>query len=179
MAGVNVSCPVCGSAYPLEAGLNDADARRFAALMGELQPPVARLMMRYLELFKPQKQGLRWSRRLSIAGEIVPAINAAQVTRDGVTHAAPQELWVAGLDKVLAKTDLVLPLSGNGLLLKIVAGLAAAGEVRGERDAEVRMSHRHHRQSTGGPVPVADVAKSRSKPPKGWKDQLKGDKENA
>lgn len=179
MAAMHVSCPACGAAYPLEAGLNDADARRFAALMGELQPAVARLMIRYLELFKPKKQGLRWSRRLSVAQEIVPAINAAQVSHDGIAYAAPQELWVSGFEKVLAKTDLILPLAGNGLLIKIVAGLASAGAAKAERAAEERTQQRarHHGD---GPVSVGEITKPRSKPPAGWKDQaLKGDTHDA
>jgi hypothetical protein len=103
---MKVVCPCCGVDFPIDAGLNDADARRFAALMGELQPAVARLMPAYLRLHKPLKQGLRWSRMVSLLNDLAAEIKAAQVTHGGITYAAPADLWSACIEKVLAMPNL-------------------------------------------------------------------------
>ena len=38
---MDISCPCCGVKFPIVAGLNDTDGRRFAALMGRIPPDLA------------------------------------------------------------------------------------------------------------------------------------------
>jgi len=112
---VNITCPNCALRFPLAAGANDADARRFAAMLGELPPVVGRPLIDYLGLFKPRKSGLRWSRML-IAGE---------VRRDGRVLPASADIWADGLRQMADKRDrLTLPLKSNGYLRELVYGLA-------------------------------------------------------
>jgi hypothetical protein len=171
---MKVVCPCCGVDFPIDAGLNDADARRFAALMGELPPAVARLMPAYLRLHKPLKQGLRWSRMVSLLNDLAAEIKAAQVTHGGITYAAPADLWIGCIEKVLAMPNLELPLSGNGLLRKIVAGSASKAAGLAEQKTEQENIYRHGRGSTQGPVQVMETTKPRSGPPPDWKKQALG-----
>lgn len=133
---INVTCPFCANHFPLVAGLNDADARRFGEMMGELPPAIARLMAAYLALHKPAKQGLRWPKIVKLLQDVLPDIKAAQVTRDGITRAAPAAVWVAALEKVIDMPNLKLPLEGNGLLREICARLASREEGQQERKKE-------------------------------------------
>lgn len=151
---MKICCPVCGSDFPLIAGLNDADARRFAVLMGELPPPIARLMPAYLQLFKPPKQGLRWTRIFALTQEIAVDIQSARVERHGRLWPAPTAAWVQGLQAVLDKRDLVLPLKGHGLLREIIATQANKVEAQAEARTEERKRSRPHRD-TGAPVSAA------------------------
>jgi hypothetical protein len=153
---VQLSCPCCGAQFQFDAATNDADARRFGALMGDLPPPVARLIPAYLLLFRPRKQGLRWSRLLSLMQEIAADILSGQVERHGRAWAAPAAVWVQALETVTAKTDLVLPLKGHGLLREIAAAAAGKVEARGERQTEQRRMARPA-GPTLGPAPVRDV----------------------
>ena len=156
---MQLTCPACGASFPLTAGLNDADARRFAALMGELPPPVARLMPGYLHLFKPRTQGLRWSRMVRLVEDLLPEIRAAEVCRHGRTWAAPQALWVAAIEQVIERREqLTLPLSGHGYLREVLAGLAGKAQGQAEQRREEQARYRHHRDQTAqGAEPVAKV----------------------
>lgn len=159
---MQITCPSCGTPFPLTAGVNDAEARRFAALMGELPPPIARLMPDYLGLFKPLKQGLRWARMVKLLGELQPEIQSAQVTRQGRTWAAPQPLWVAALEQVIERRDtLTLPLAGHGYLREVVAGMAnrAAGQAEAQREEARRNPYARDQQ--GGPRSAGEITQAR------------------
>jgi len=67
-----------------------------------------------------------------------------------------------------------LPLSGNGLLRKIVAGSANKAAGLAEQKAETEKSYRYGRSSTQGPVQVMETTKPRSGPPPDWKKQALG-----
>lgn len=151
---MKICCPVCGSDFPLLAGLNDADARRFAVLMGELPPPIARLMPGYLQLFKPVKRGLRWSRLLALTQEIAADILSARVERHGRSWPAPQAAWIQALQAVIDKRDLALPLKGHGLLREILAAQANKTEAQIETKTEEQKRQRPHRDA-GSPEPIA------------------------
>lgn len=160
---MNITCPGCGANFPITAGSNDAEARRFAVMMGELPPAIARLMPAYLALHKPLKQGLRWSKMVKLLQDIAPEIAAAQVSRDGITHAAPLALWVDALDKLIDMPNLVLPLVGNGLLRKILADMAARASGAQEVKREQQQQARPHADRTAGPKPVAELLTTEQK----------------
>lgn len=155
---MNITCPHCGGDFPLVAGVNDAEARRFAAHMGELPPAAARLMVSYLALHKPLKRGLRWSKLVAVLGDLLPEIKSATVVHDGVTAAAPHELWIAALQTVIDMENLTLPLKGNGLLRKVIAGLAQKSAGTHERKKEDQQRYRYHRDTHArGPQRVEQV----------------------
>ncbi len=156
---LRITCPSCGSGFPLSSGLNDAEARRFAVQMGELPPPIAKHMPDYLSLFKPVKQGLRWSMAVKRLSELLPEIAAGEITRDGRTRAAPVAIWVSALEATIGqRAALTLPLDGHGYLRSVVAGMAdkAAGKAEEKREAELRQGG----QRAAGPAKAGDVAKA-------------------
>ncbi|MEX2524476.1 MAG: hypothetical protein WD750_05930 [Gammaproteobacteria bacterium] len=142
---MNISCPNCALTFPLIAGVNDADARKFAAVMGELPSPVTRPLIEYLQLFKPPKSGLRWKKMLSVTCDIAGEIIAGEIRYDRRTLPAGVEQWAAGMQDMAERRDkLSLPLTSNGYLRKIVFGLAdkAQGEAEREREERVRSGRR-------------------------------------
>lgn len=144
---MNITCPNCALTFPIIAGANDADARKLAAVMGELPPIVSRPLLDYLQLFKPAKGGLRWARALAITQDLAPEIIAHQVKRDGRTLTATAELWAESLRQMADKRDkLTLPLKSNGYLREIVFGLADKAAAEAERSHEEQL--RQHRDSS-------------------------------
>jgi len=163
---LQVTCPVCAAAFPMTAGLNDAEARRFAVLMGELPPPIARLMPDYLALFKPLKQGLRWPRLVKLLAELLPEITAGEITRNARTLKAPAAVWVAALEATIGqRAALTLPLDGHGYLRSVVAGMAdkAAGQAEQRREQALRTGESTRRDA---PVKAGEFAKTAIDPAK-------------
>lgn len=176
-------CPDCGGAFDLIQALEDADGRRFVELLTGLPPVVAKPLVRYLRLFKPPQQGLRWSRMLSLTRELAPMIQAAQVTRHRNTYVVAPQQWADAMTMLVESPspDLRLPLKSNGYLLGMLANV---GEQQAGRD-EQRAIERHRRRGrdcgTGGAVPVGNLLgkkkttktkQPRSVPPPGWKGPL-------
>ncbi len=136
---MKTTCPACGCTFDLEAGVNDADARRFADLVAGIHPMVAKPLIQYLALFRPEKTGLRWSRMLSLAQEIEPMIRDARITRNGTTYAAPREAWAAALTHLADRPKgLRLPLKSHGYLLEILASGAEKVAAKAEAQTEER-----------------------------------------
>ncbi len=169
---MKVTCPACGARYDLDAAVSDADARRFVDLVAGLAPAVAKPLIGYLALFRPEKTGLRWSRMLSLAQEIEPMIRAGQVTRNGTIYPAPTEAWAAALGQLVDRPrTLTLPLKSHGYLLEIIAGGAEKAAGKQEREVEQRKQQGRPVTGSGAPVPVGDLVK-RSAPPAGWKNPI-------
>lgn len=144
---MKASCPACGSSFDLDAAVSDADARRFAELVAGIDPRVARPLIQYLALFRPEKTGMRWSRMLALAIEIEPMIRAGRVTRNGTTYAVPLDAWSQALSMLADRPKhLQLPLKTHGYLLEILANqaekVAAKAESRTETDK--RAARRDH-----------------------------------
>lgn len=146
---MNITCPNCALTFPVLAGMNDADARRFAALMGDLPPTVARPLIEYLQLFKPDKSGLKWSKMLKLTQDIAPEIIAGEVRRNGRTLNATAEQWAEGMGQLTGRRDkLTLPMKSNGYLRDIVFGLADRTAAQVEREHEESL-RRGQRQDSG------------------------------
>lgn len=136
---MKVSCPACGSSFDIDAAVADADARRFAELVAGLDPRVARPLIQYLALFRPEKTGMRWSRMLALAQEVEPMIREARVKRNGLTYAVPLEMWAQALSMLADRpSGLRLPLKSHGYLLEILANQAEKIAAKAESDAEAR-----------------------------------------
>src|SRR3990172_718209 len=134
---LNISCPNCALNFPLVAGLNEADAKRYAALMGELPPALAKPLTQYLALFKPAKTGLTWSRALMLLGELLPDIRRGQVRRNGRDWPAPADYWSLAIQTMLEQRDkLTLPMRNHGYLYSILSGLADRTEAAQEQRVE-------------------------------------------
>ncbi len=136
---MQITCPNCALQFPLVAGMNDADARRVAALMGELPPKLAPLVIEYLQMFKPPKSGLTWKRTYTLLSELVPVIKAGQINRNGRAWAAPSEHWQSAIQEMIGRRHkFTLPLKSHGYLYEILVGLTDKSEAALEKLTEER-----------------------------------------
>jgi len=137
---IRFTCPCCGADFPWEAGLVEADAKRLGAVLGDMEPALARAAMSYLRLFKPPKTALRLPRATKLLQELAALVAEGTVCRDertGVRRPAPASAWVAGIEQMLQQADrLTLPLAGHGYLRQVVFGIADAADAAAEKSRE-------------------------------------------
>lgn len=137
---MKLTCPSCGAEYPIEAGLLEDDGKRLAAVLGEMEPILARAAIAYLRLFKPTKTALRTARAIKILHELLTLVRAGTVCRDergGIQRPAPIAAWVAGIDQMLQQPGrLQVPLSNHNYLRHVVFGLADAADAKAEKQRE-------------------------------------------
>lgn len=189
-----IGCPHCGSVFALEQALDDADARRFYELLSQLPPTLIRPYLRYLKLFKPAKQALKWHKMLVITQELSPMIQAAQITRNKLLYTVPVDHWLSVMTQLVnhPPETLTLPLKGNGYLLSILANQADKQAALQEEQREQQRRNRGANGANRGLQPVAEVilpsalvkpktaadtaaspgAQPR-KPPEGWANTVK------
>lgn len=153
---MNLNCPCCGADFPIEAGLAEGDGKRLAALLAGVEPDLGRALVGYLRLFKPAKTSLRMARAVKLATEVVDIVREGNVKHGHQpSRRAPSALWAQGVNAVLDGRDrLTLPLTGHGLLCKIVYGLADKADAEAER-ARHEQTKRGHRP---GATPAAPPA---------------------
>ena len=139
-----LTCPACGHKSPIINMIEDQHGRAIIRLLVKLPEQLEMPLMRYLDLFKPEKQGLRWSVGYSRLQQIELQITSRRVERKGNTRAAPVELWVACLDELINNTpaSLVLPLRGHGYLLEMVFNQAEQAAAREEEAGIHKARHR-------------------------------------
>lgn len=158
---MHVTCPSCGTDFPLEAGLLDADAKRLAALFAGLEPVLGRAAIAYLRLFAPPKNRLRLTRAVRLMEQLVDLVGEGTVSADdrvSIKRPATQAMWAAGIEQMLADVKLVQgcrssPLANHNYLRKVVFGLADSADAVAERAREESLRRRE--PTTGGaPQPV-------------------------
>jgi len=173
-----IPCPYCNKDIDIIQGMEALAGNQWTALIGGLPNAMIGALLRYLELFKPVKQELRWSRRMALTAELIPMMTAAQVKRNGIVYAAPLAVWEAEMMKLVVNRpeSLVLPLKSNGYLLSMIAG---RGEQAAAKLEQAALEQKRNRNNVGGgPVSVAELAataqsKAKSKPPDGWRGNVK------
>ena len=137
---MRLTCPCCDTEFPIEAGFSEADGKRFAALVAELEPALGRAVLAYLRLFKPNKTALRLSRATRIVDELMMLVRAGTVCRDeraGMRRPADQTVWAAGIEQMLAAREgLSLPLDNHNYLRAVVYGLADKADAKAEHARE-------------------------------------------
>jgi len=148
------TCPACLFSGGLEAFLGMDDARGVVGIMAACPgaPSVRKALLRYVAMFAPASQRLRWGRVEKLLGEMVAMMEAARIERNGRVWPAPLEYWEAGLDAVLANTTLRRPLKSHGYLLEVIAGMADKADAAEERG-------RHQRGSGSTPVGISAAHK--------------------
>mgnify|MGYP001081367082 CR=1 FL=1 len=136
----------------------EADAKRLGAVLGDMEPTLARAAMSYLRLFKPPKTALRLPRATKLLQELAALVAEGTVCRDersGVRRPAPTSAWVAGIEQMLQQSDrLTLPLAAHGYLRQVVFGIADAADAAAEKTREQDL--REGRRPTG-PSPSRPV----------------------
>lgn len=126
---MKLTCPACGATNSLESLLAHDAAREVLVQAYAMNGPLGVAMLRYMALFRPAQRVLSWDRVASLAGELLPMIQAEKIERNRKTHWVPRESWVLGFEQILAQRDkLTLPLKSHGYLLEILAGLADKAE---------------------------------------------------
>lgn len=135
---MRIVCPCCQTDFPIEAGVNDVNARAAIKRAFSLTP-VGDLLLAYVQLFKPEKRVLSMPKLVKILDELLPMIQAGKIERNGRIWAAPMSAWKDALEKTLANRDtLKLPLTKHSYLLAIIAGCADGVEGEKEKHAEAR-----------------------------------------
>lgn len=137
---MQVTCPCCAVRFPLEAGFSDDDGKRLAAVLADMEPPLARAAIAYLRLFKPAKTALRLPRAIKLLQDLTALVAAGTVCRDernGVRRPAAPAVWVAAIEQMLQQSErLVLPLTGHGYLREVAFGIADKADAAAERERE-------------------------------------------
>ena len=176
-----IPCPYCGKSVDMIQGMEALAGQEWTKMLADLPNGLIGALLRYLELFKPLKQELRWSRRLALTQEIVPMMKAAQVKRNGIVYAAPLPVWEAEMMKLIVNRpeSLVLPLKSNGYLLSMIAGRGERAAAKLEQD-KIEKARNRSASLTAAPVSIAELTaqaekKAKSKPPKGWKGPVAPD----
>lgn len=128
---MQVKCPACGAEMSLDA-LIDNDAATAALNLALSMTPLGKLLVRYLGLFRPAKTKLTWSRVATLLGELLPSIEAQRIERNGTVYEAPQEVWCAAIESMLAsRTNIQLPLKSHGYLFEVIVSEGARSQARG------------------------------------------------
>lgn len=132
------TCPDCGVKAPLEAFLQDADARRaLVDLSTRLadHPAVLRRAISYVGLHAPRGRAANWSKVARLFDELAELVTSGSVTVDRQPRACAPEIWALAMDEAINARDagtLSLPLSGHGWLKKVAWGKAGQEEARAE-----------------------------------------------
>lgn len=154
---MKIGCPVCGAQYDLDGALNDIDSKKFVALIADMQPSLARALIRYLGLWRPLKRGLRWPKMLKEARELAPMMAAEQMIHKRHTYAVPVKMWVTVMNEMAERPDnLTLPLTHHHYLLQVLANQAEKVEAKVEAIAE-KKKQTPKRKGTGAPVAMREM----------------------
>jgi len=133
-----IRCPACGAEMSLDTVIEHTAAAQALAIALNAAPLGAQIV-RYLALFRPQKRLLTWPRVAALLGELLPAIKAGRLERDGRVHEAPLAAWSAALEKTLQARDagtLRTPLKSHGYLFEIVITEARLVQAMVVRDTD-------------------------------------------
>lgn len=163
---MRLRCPNCDARFSLDAllGAEAESAAARVALMRAfaLSGEIGRALVRYLGLFRPNKNELSMKRVAALLDQLLPDIEAGRIERAGRTWPAPHAAWIAAIEQMCAKREaLRLPLQGHGYLYEIIAGAANRGEAAAERAVE---QARRYSPARGADAPAEAPAPARPAP---------------
>lgn len=137
---MRATCPECGAQAHISAMFVEEDGKRLAMIAAGLGPELGKVLLSYLGLFKPAKQGLRLARAVKLAQEVADLVATGSVYKDersSLRRPATPSHWAAGMDTMLTqRSSLVLPLESHGYLRAVVYGLADKADAHQERKRE-------------------------------------------
>lgn len=122
-----VVCPACGTELTLEHLVGHLDDSRAFSRLIALSVPMAHLVVRYINLFTPEKQRLTLRKKVRLIAQLLPDLQREAITHKGRDWAAPLPAWEKAIEQMLAARAagrLQLPMTGHGYLYSILAGLA-------------------------------------------------------
>lgn len=136
----HMSCPACRVSGGMELFIAHDGAKAAFSALAALAPGDAGLLTRaaarYVALFAPEKQLLRWDRLAALLLELRTLIEPGRIERKGRLWAAPVSAWIAAMQTVVDRPPSRLPLTSHGYLLEIIASNADRAEARTEARAE-------------------------------------------
>lgn len=186
-----VACPCCNVQLPLEAWIAHSSTREAFLALAELHPSLRlpKTALRYVGLFAPIKQTMRWERIADLLLEVKQMVSTGRVEWKAQSLPAPMDYWLAGMETLLAKADLRRPLANHNYLKAVVAGMSdqAAGadeqrriaSGRGETPVGKTPPPPGEGQGRGNPASNPDVAPSPQPSPEGGGRKPKHNREAA
>lgn len=141
---MNLTCPCCFAAFPLDAAL-EVNAQRQAYTELLALTPFPELLPGYIRLFAPAKKALSGTKKARITAELAQMIKAARFEFKRISYVAPLEYWRVGFETLQFMRDtgsLELPLQSHNLLLAVMSKHINKGEARKEQQHEDRLAGR-------------------------------------
>ncbi len=136
-------CPSCQTVFPIEAAINDVQARNAIKRAFSLTP-IGIQLLAYVQLFKPPTRALSMTKLVRLLDELVGMIQEGKVKYKGNVYAAPQQYWQDAIEQMLNGRDqLALPLDSHGYLVAVIAAYAKKAGNKAETKAE-------HKKAAGG-----------------------------
>lgn len=147
---MRIVCPCCQTDFPIEAGINDVDARAAVQRAFSLTP-IGKLLLAYVQLFKPEKRAMTWSKAVKILDQLIPMVVEAKIEFNGRIWPAPAPYWEQAIEQMLdTRETLRLPMKNHNYLFAIISGFADKTEGKRESQTEARkqggISQRHREQ---------------------------------
>lgn len=168
----SVACPCCNVQLPLEAWISNAATREAFLSLAALHPSQRLPMtaMRYVGLFAPARQTMRWDRIADLLMEIRDLISSGRVEYRHQNLPAPMDYWLNAMEECLTRrATLTLPLTSHGYLKSIVVGYSSKAEAKAEQHTEqTRQGH----AGTGGAAQRAERT-GKAEMPSSVRDVLK------
>lgn len=135
---MRITCPCCQADFPIEAGINDVEARNAIKRAFSLTP-IGGQLLAYVQLFKPESRVMQMAKLTRLLDELVAMIRSGQIRHNGTLYPAPQSYWEDAINQMLDnRQQLKLPMKTHGYLLSIIAGYADKAASRAEKQAEAR-----------------------------------------
>ncbi len=132
-------CPYCGISASAELFFEGDAARRTIAIAFDTNPQLGKLVIKYLSLFRPNKQALRWPRALTLLQQLDVDIKRGEIKRKKRNWTAPMPLWLDSLQIIIDRADqaaLDLPLKDHAYLYEIISRNANKIEALAETKRE-------------------------------------------
>ena len=173
---LELTCPVCGVASPLEGFIQVEDQGRAVMVALGLPASIRDAVVRYMRLFNPPGRKGAISKTLRLLTELEQPIRDNRVSRRGTDYVAAPELWREAMEDIVERarqpaSTLTLPLKSHGYLFEVVAGkceqAAAKAESRNEQGRRYGDFYNAPRSATApvspSPGPPAPQAKHEKK----------------
>ncbi len=153
-----LSCPSCNTKFPIEAALQDEQARKAVVAALKLPAPLGDRILRYLGLFSPKTKTLSWDRATRLLNDLLDCINQSKVTRHGRDWHAPTEYFKDAIDQMLTKRDsLNLPLKDHNYLFEIIANRSNKVEAKIEQKHEEQKQQTSRTNNNEAAVPISKL----------------------
>lgn len=134
---MKLTCPSCAAVASADAWANDANCREATLVVSRLAPPLPKIILSYLSLFRPGKQSLTWKKALRLALEVEELTGKGYVHVQGrVDRDCPARIWAQAMEKMVERRNngLTLPLDSHVYLSKVAWDMADQADSQAEKN---------------------------------------------